>query len=130
VPVELRVTDAGTAALIGKFKDQVERMAKVTATFVDTAVAPDAAKTIVNAAVELRLPLAGLVDVAAERKRIAKELGKLHKAISATAEKLGNPEFIARASEEAVTKQRLRLAEEQAMAARLQDALATLGAAS
>jgi valyl-tRNA synthetase len=128
VEVELAVTSEATRVSIEKFKDLVERMAKVKATFAsgDT---PGAAKTVVNAEVEVRMPLGGLVDAAAETKRIGKDIEKSKAEIAKLEAKLGKPEFVARAPEDEIAKQRERLGEEQAMLARLNDALATLGGA-
>jgi valyl-tRNA synthetase len=129
VDVELRVTSDATRVSIEKFKDLVERMAKVKATFADGAAPADSAKELVSADVEVRMPLGGLIDVAAEKKRIAKDLEKSRKAIADIEDKLAKPDFVAKASEDAIAKQRARLVEEQAMVARLADALATLGGA-
>ncbi len=129
VDVELRVTSDATRVSIEKFKDLVERMAKVKATFADGAAPADSAKAVVGADVEVRMPLGGLIDVVAEKKRIAKDLEKSQKAIADVEGKLAKPDFVAKASEDAIAKQRARLVEEQAMVARLADALATLGGA-
>ena len=128
VDVELAVTSEATRVSIEKFKDLVERMAKVKATFA-TGDTPGAAKTVVNAEVEVRMPLGGLVDAAAETKRIGKDIEKSKSEIAKLEAKLGKPEFVARAPEDEIAKQRERLAEEQAMLARLNEALATLGGA-
>ncbi|HEY1815418.1 MAG TPA: valine--tRNA ligase [Kofleriaceae bacterium] len=129
VEVELRVTSEASRVSIEKFKDLVERMAKVKATFADGPGAANSAKALVNADVEVRMPLGGLVDPAAETKRIAKDIEKSKGEIAKLEAKLGKPEFLAKAPEDEIAYQRGRLAEEQAMLARLNDALATLGAA-
>jgi valyl-tRNA synthetase len=129
VDVELRVTSESSRVSIEKFKDLVERMAKVKATFADGSGAANSAKAVVNSEVEVRMPLGGLVDAAAETKRIAKDIEKSKGEIAKLEAKLGKPEFLAKAPEDEIAYQRGRLAEEQAMLARLNDALATLGAA-
>jgi valyl-tRNA synthetase len=74
------------------------------------------------------MPLGGLIDVAAERSRIAKDIGKADKEIATLERKLGNADFLARAPEDIVAEQRARLADEQARRQRLAEALATLSA--
>ena len=72
------------------------------------------------------LPLAGLIDLAAERKRLAgtrdKALGEAKK----MAQKLANVDFVARAKPEVVEENRERLAGFEAEAARLEAALARI----
>jgi len=131
VEVELRVTAEATRALIEKFKELVERMAKVKATLASGGdAAPGSAKAVVNSDVEVRLPLGGLIDAAAESKRIAKDLEKNQKDIEGIEKKLANADFVARAPDDVIAEQRARLAEYQAIRVRLADALATLAGAA
>ncbi len=58
---------------------------------------------------ELYLPLEGLVDVEAERKRIEGEIAKVEKELARSEGKLGNPNFVERAKPEVVEKERERL---------------------
>jgi valyl-tRNA synthetase len=132
IAVEVRVAGAGPRTTIEGFLDIIERAAKVTATVISAdgaGPAPaDAAKAVVGAHVELVMQLGGLIDVAAERSRIAKDLGKAEKEITTLEKKLGNADFLARAPEDVVAEQKSRLAEEQSRRQRLIDALATLSA--
>jgi valyl-tRNA synthetase len=133
IAVELRVASPASRAVIERHGAIIERAAKVTATVVDDTAAPapaDAAKAVVGADVEIVMPLGGLIDVAAEKTRIAKEIGKADKEITTIERKLGNADFLARAPEDVVAEQRLRLAEEQSRRQRLRDALATLTASA
>jgi valyl-tRNA synthetase len=131
IAVELRVAGAAQRAVIERHLAIIERAAKITATVADDAAAPapaDAAKAMVGAGVEIVMPLGGLIDVAAEGTRIAKDIAKADKEITALERKLGNADFLAKAPEDVVAEQRLRLADEQARRQRLVDALATLTA--
>ena len=65
------------------------------------------------------VPLAGLIDVAAERQRLDKELEKLTKELKRIQGKLGNESFVAKAPAEVVAK-------EQHKAADIETALGTL----
>ena len=72
------------------------------------------------------LPLAGVIDFAAERARLAKERGKAEGEAKKIAAKLGNADFVARAPEEVVEENRERLEAARAEMARLDAALARI----
>lgn len=57
------------------------------------------------------LPLGSLIDIAAERARIEKAIGKTDVDIDKTQKKLGNEKFVANADPEVVATERQRLAE-------------------
>jgi len=132
IAVELRVANAAQRQTIERYLAIIERAAKVTAAVLATetaAPAPaDSAKTVIGADVEIVMPLGGLIDVAAEKTRIAKDIGKADKEITTLERKLGNADFLARAPEDVVAEQKARLIEEQSRRQRLADALATLSA--
>ncbi|HEX4700575.1 MAG TPA: class I tRNA ligase family protein, partial [Pseudonocardiaceae bacterium] len=54
--------------------------------------------------VTVRLDLSGVIDVAAERKRLAKELAATEKELAQCEAKLGNPQFVDRAPADVVAK--------------------------
>ncbi|MFD2234246.1 valine--tRNA ligase [Phaeospirillum tilakii] len=85
-----------------------------------------AAQMVVDEAT-LVMPLGAIIDIAAERARLAKELAKLEGEIAKVDKKLGNADFIARAPEEVVAEQRERRDDWSASAARLREALGRLG---
>jgi len=133
IDVELRVGSASARATIEQHLALVERAAKVSAKVSADLAAPapaGSAKAVVGADVEIVMPLGGLIDVAAEKTRIARDITKADKEISALEKKLGNADFLARAPEDVVVEQRARLAEEQSRRQRLAEALATLGGAA
>ena len=72
------------------------------------------------------IPLAGLIDLAAERARLQKERGKAVAEAEKVQAKLANPDFVARAKEEVVEENRDRLAAAQTEIARLDAALARI----
>ncbi|MFL5272861.1 MAG: class I tRNA ligase family protein, partial [Anaeromyxobacteraceae bacterium] len=65
----------------------------------------------VGAGFELRVPLAGAVDMTAEDARIAKEMAKVDADLAGIEKKLANPSFVARAPAEVVEKDRARAGE-------------------
>ncbi|ORA08240.1 hypothetical protein BST16_27390, partial [Mycobacterium asiaticum DSM 44297] len=67
------------------------------------------------ATVVVELDTSGTIDVAAERRRLEKDLAAAQKELASTAAKLGNAEFLAKAPEAVVGKIRARqqLAQEE-----------------
>jgi valyl-tRNA synthetase len=74
------------------------------------APAPTAA-TQLHGQLEILVPMAGLIDVAAEQARLDKEIAKLEGGIKAVGGKLGNAKFVDNAPEAVVAKEREKLAE-------------------
>jgi valyl-tRNA synthetase len=72
------------------------------------------------------MPLAGIVDLEAERGRLAKELDRIGKDITKIESKLANQQFMAKAPEEVVDEQRERLAEASSRRMKTEAALARL----
>jgi valyl-tRNA synthetase len=65
----------------------------------------------VGAGFEVRVPLAGVIDVGAETARIDKELARVDADLKLIDGKLSNPNFVARAPAEVVEKDRARVEE-------------------
>jgi valyl-tRNA synthetase len=92
---------------------------------------PRGAALAVAGGVEIYVPLAGLVDVAAERERLSREVEKVARELDGVRGKLANESFVARAPEEIVTQQRDRaeaLEERRALLARGLERLAEVEA--
>ena len=70
---------------------------------------PKGAVTLTVQGASFCLPLADVIDIAAERDRLARAIDKLEKEAKAIRSKLANPAFVARAPEEVVDEQRARL---------------------
>jgi valyl-tRNA synthetase len=70
--------------------------------------------------------LQGVVDVAAERARLQKEIDKAQKEAGFLEAKLGRPDFVERAPADVVTRDRERLAEHEAILTKLSASLAAL----
>jgi valyl-tRNA synthetase len=67
-----------------------------------------AAKSVVEA-VEIYLPLAGIIDFSEEERRLTKEIDKLSKDLSGAQRKLTNEDFLAKAPAEVVAKEKDKL---------------------
>jgi valyl-tRNA synthetase len=88
---------------------------------------PTATLPLTSATVEL--DTSGTIDVAAERKRLEKDLATARKEVELANAKLGNEAFLAKAPDAVVDKIRTRLAEAEADVVRLGAQLAALPAA-
>ncbi|MEX2166357.1 MAG: valine--tRNA ligase, partial [Methyloceanibacter sp.] len=77
----------------------------------------------------LALPLAGIIDIDAESKRLKREIDKVGSEIKQLDAKLTNEKFVSRAPEHVVEEQRERKSEAEATAAKLEQALKRLEAA-
>ena len=75
----------------------------------------------------ISLPLAGLIDVEAERAKLKKELADIEKWIAGTAGKLKNERFVANAPEQVVANARAQLADLEGKKQRTEELLASLG---
>ncbi|MEX2131888.1 MAG: valine--tRNA ligase [Pseudohongiellaceae bacterium] len=72
---------------------------------------------------EILVPMAGLIDVAAERGRLEKKKAKLESSLQAVTTKLGNQKFVANAPEELVAREQARQDELRNALISLQDKL-------
>jgi valyl-tRNA synthetase len=114
VAADLRVPDGDKRAIIERHRRLVETMARVElAVVVAGAHVPQSAKVVIGADIEVVVPLAGLIDVEAEKARMSKELAKADKEIARLEAKLANEQFVANAPDSVVEKERARLAEER-----------------
>ncbi|GAA2402261.1 valine--tRNA ligase [Nonomuraea africana] len=95
------------------------RLQEPSGSFVPTA-------SLLVAGVNVELDTAGAIDVAAERKRLEKDLAVARKEAAQVAAKLGNEQFMAKAPDDVVAKVRARAESSAADIARLEGQLAAL----
>jgi valyl-tRNA synthetase len=76
--------------------------------------------------VQVALPLAGLIDIAALKAKMTKDLAKIEGEIKSANARLSNPGFVAKAPPEVIEGSKASLAEAQTQAAILTDRLARL----
>jgi valyl-tRNA synthetase len=125
VPLVLVKASAATRAAVEAWAPMIERLARLSAIeFADEA--PGQSAQIIVRGEVAALPLAGIIDLDAERARLTKELGKLDQDIAAVDRKLGNPDFMARAPEEIVEENRERKAAAEARKLKIAEALERL----
>jgi valyl-tRNA synthetase len=82
---------------------------------------PPQAAAYVGQELEIYVPLAGLIDVDAERDRLGKELARADQELAGVLRKLENPNFVAKAPPDVVEKDRARVEELKARKAKLQE---------
>ncbi len=88
--------------------------------------APTQAATIAVGDTTLYLPLAGMIDLAAECERLRKEQERIGQAMAKSANQLANENFVSRARPEIVQRERDNLANLQAQADQLDERLGML----
>ena len=125
LPLHVRDASAETTARLERQGAALARMARVDLNHAE-APAGGAAQVVVDEATFV-LPLEGVIDLGAERARLAKAIAAAEKERDALSGRLGNPSFVERAKPEAVEKARADHAEKSEEAARLHAALGRLG---
>ncbi len=116
-----------TKAWINGFWSGAQRLARIDfAPLEESAPAGANLQIVVNEATFV-LPLEGIIDIAAEKARLAKALEAVSKEAKSLEGRLSNPAFVEKAKPEAVEKARADHAEKSAEAERLAAALARLG---
>jgi valyl-tRNA synthetase len=116
---ETRERFARQAAAIG-------RLARIDSVSFEPAPEGGAAQIVIGEATII-LPLEGVIDIAAERSRLAKAIAAAEKERDALAKRLDNPAFVEKAKPEALAKAREDHAAKSGEAERLGVALARLG---
>ena len=126
-PVLLRDAPAGAMGRVDRWMEAIRRLARASEVrLLEGEVPRNSAQAVLDETTVV-LPLEGLIDLAAERARLSKELDKLAADAKKTEAKLANTDFVRRAKEEVVTENRERLAAAQSEMARLRAALERLG---
>jgi valyl-tRNA synthetase len=131
VPAALQVTllrlDSDPAATTAWERNSqlIQRLARVE-TLTDAHQAPKGSATIAVPGATFALPLADIIDVAAEKARLQKTLEKLAKDTGGLKGRLSNPRFVESAPDEVIEETREMLAEKEAETTRLATALARL----
>jgi len=127
MPVLLRDAAPETLARAARWNDTIRRLARATEVQALNGDMPQGSAQAVLDEATLVLPLAGTIDVQAERARLTKERDKARGEIEKVAKKLANAEFVRRAPEDVVAENRDRLAAFETEVARLEAALRWIG---
>ena len=119
----IRDASAATRARLEQFGDLVKRLARADRIEITDAEPPKGAAQIVLDEATIFVPLTGVIDIAQERARLSKELGKAKAEAEKIEKKLGNEQFLAKANPEVVAEQRQKLEESQLAVTKLTQAL-------
>ncbi len=122
-PILLKDASADSLARGQGWIEAISRMARASAFSALAGEVPQGAAQAVIGEATIILPLAGLIDLAAERARLIRERAKLEVEAGKIEKKLENADFVARAPEAVVEENRERLAAMRDDAARLGAAL-------
>ncbi len=108
-PLLLKDASATSLARGQRWLDAIARLARASEFGPLAGDIPQGAAQAVLDEATIVLPLAGLIDLAAERARLQKERAKIAGEAEKMSRKLSNADFVARAPEEVVTESRERL---------------------
>ncbi len=120
----LRPLDPGSRATLDSVASQIRGLTRSETVRVVETIPPDlVAARAVTPSLEIAVPLEGLLDLASERKRLAREIDRLSKELAVNETKLANEDFMSRARPEAIEKVRAAHGEASDKVARLRGIL-------
>ena len=125
--VSLVQTEADEAARAawGNNEALIKKMARVEA-LSEAEATPKGSVAIAAKGATIVMPLADLIDVAAEKARLSKKLGKIQKELGGLKGRLNNPKFVASAPEEVIAEAKENMALREEEEAQLNAALSRL----
>jgi valyl-tRNA synthetase len=125
LPLVLANASPQTAIRARHWSEFIQRLARIAEISFADAPPQGAVQLVVRGDVAA-LPLKGVIDLDAERARLAKEMAKCDADIARVDAKLNNPNFVARAPEEVVEEEKEKREEAQARKAKIAEALQRL----
>ena len=120
VPLRVATDNPDVAGMLVEHQDYIHRLARVESLEVLPALLGErSAAQAVAAGIALEVPLAGVIDIEAERSRLDREMERARNEIEGLERKLSNQNFIDRAPAEVVEENRRRLSDYRDQAAKL-----------
>ncbi len=117
---------AGTISRLENNRDLIHRMARIEQSgAMEGEVEKGSVSSVIDEATII-LPLAGAIDVGAERARLEKEIGKLDAEVAKFEQRLSNKGFTDKAPKKVVDELQVKLAETKAESEKLSEALERL----
>ncbi len=129
IPLVLAGASAETQARAERWAEFIKRLARVSE-ISSAPTAPQGSVQLVVRGETVALPLIGVIDIAAERARLAKEMKKAEDDIKRVDAKLGNEKFVANAPEEIIDGEKEKRAEAAERLAKMTEALERLKGAA
>ena len=128
IPMLLKGANDVSKARLGTHKDLLSSLARLSSVDVQEGEAPKGAVQDVLDEATIVLPLADIIDIAAEQARLEKEVAKLEGEIAKHDKKLANKGFTDKAPAEVVETEKERRADAAAILEKVSDALERLKA--
>ena len=125
IPVVLAGASKETQARAERWAEFIKRLARVSEISSAPAAPAGSVQLLVRGEVAA-LPLKGVIDLAAERARLAKEMQKADADIARVDAKLNNPKFMERAPEDVVEEEKEKRAEAVGRKGKIAEALERL----
>jgi valyl-tRNA synthetase len=125
--IQIRLT-GGDSGLLGTVRSQsaaLERLARIGGIH-EGEGSGIGAHAVLSGGTELFVPLEGVIDLDRERSRLRGEIERLQGLSAGASKKLDNENFVSRAPDEVVQKERDKLAQYDEQASKLQEKLAEL----
>ena len=129
LPILLQNSSADDVARLSSNRDFLMTLAKLESVTIlsEGDDIPESATALVGE-MKLLIPMAGLIDKAAELARLTKEIGKLEKDSTRVSGKLANPNYVAKAPTPVVEKEKAKQAEIQSSLEKLKEQLSRIEA--
>src|SRR5262252_7333575 len=129
IPVVLVAASPATQARAKRWADTMRRLARLSEISFAPRPPQGAVQLIVRGEIAA-LPLKGVIDFAAEKARLEKEMARVTSDIARIDAKLGNADFVARAPEDVVEGEREKREEAETRRLKIDEALARLKGAA
>ncbi len=117
---------SGTKDAINAQGDVLKRLARLENIDTLEGDAPNGAISVVVGEATYYLPLAGVIDIGAEKARLTKSLEKLEKEIKSVTGRLANENFVSKAPPHVIEENKKGLAEAETKAEKIREALGRL----
>jgi valyl-tRNA synthetase len=128
ISATLSVDSEAVATRLNEYPEYFLKLARVSQLTVAVGAArPKASAAFVVGAHQVYVPLAGMVDLDAERDRLHKEIEHKEKFLNGVTRKLQNEQFVSRAPAEVVEKEKQKAADALVEVGKLKATLADLG---
>jgi valyl-tRNA synthetase len=129
IPVVLVGVSAATGERAGRWGETIRRLVRLSSISI-APNAPQGALALIVRGEIAALPLAGVIDFAAEKARLEKEMARVDSDIARIDAKLANVDFLRRAPEEVVDGERVKREEAATRRTKIKEALERLKGAA
>jgi len=105
--IHIRIADKKMTALLEEYQDYFKSLAKIDKLIIGKSIKkPSLSASTVISGAEIFVPLEGLINVEAEKKRLEKELSGLKNQLEILSKKLANNDFLKNAPKDVIEKEK------------------------